>query len=348
MIQFNLLPDVKLDFLKAQKLKRSVVGIAIIAGGASLTLLILLFLVVDVFQKTHISSLNGKIKEDYGKIQSVPDLNKILTIQNQLNSLSCTKDELSAGKKPCLHDKKPVATRLFRYLKQVVPDNVSIAELTVDFDAKTMTFTGTSNSLATVNKFVDTLKFTGYVQSSRANWTIGTSYKTNDVVSDGGSSYVSLSDHTAASDNEPGVGNNWKNVWKEIPAISYEGNWTKGTSYKTNDVVSDGGSSYVSLSDHTSGSDTEPGAGSNWKSSWSEVPNAFSSVVLSSFARDSKIAKYTITLNFAPSIFDNSQNVSLIVPKIITTRSETENPTQLFKNLPQPATSDTTNQQGTQ
>ncbi len=219
MIQFNLLPDVKLDYIKAKKTKRLVILIATLAGGGMLTILIVLFLVVNVLQKRHLKNLNNDVKTYSQKLQNTVDVNKILTIQNQLKSL------------PDLHNKKVVATRIFNYLSQVTPSLASIAKFNIDFSANTMSFTGSADSLNTINKFVDTLKFTTFAT----------------------------------------VGSNPK----------------KG--------------------------------------------NAFSGVVLASFNRDNRAASYQINTNFDPIIFDSANDVNLSVPHIISTRSETEKPTELFQ-----------------
>lgn len=162
MIQFNLLPDVKLQFIKAQRTKQLVIGISIIVAGAALGLLVLMYMAVAVFQKNHINDLTEDIKKGTSKLQSTKDLDKILTVQNQLNSLTCTQDELQAGQKPCLHDKKPVASRLFAYLPQLTPNTLNISNLDVDFSSNTINITGSADALSTVNKFVDTLKFTKF------------------------------------------------------------------------------------------------------------------------------------------------------------------------------------------
>lgn len=150
MIQFNLLPDVKMEYIRAQRLKQTVVSISAVAAGAALTLLILLFLVVNVFQRSHLKGVNKDIGDSTAKIQSIDDLNKILTVQNQLNSL------------PALHGQKPVVSRLFNYVAQVVPVKIGISGLTLDFNLHTLQFDGTADSLNTVNRFVDTLKFSTY------------------------------------------------------------------------------------------------------------------------------------------------------------------------------------------
>lgn len=148
MIQFNLLPDVKLQYLKSQRYKRLVMSISMIAGSASLAVFILLFFAVNVVQKQHMKNLDKDIKASSSKLQSIPDLDKILTVQNQLNSL------------PALHDQKPAVTRLFSYLTMVTPNDVTISTLTVDYTQNTIRFEGKAPELGVVNKFVDTLKFT--------------------------------------------------------------------------------------------------------------------------------------------------------------------------------------------
>lgn len=218
MIQFNLLPDVKLEYIRARRMKQTISLAATAVTALALFVVIILSLVVYVFQRQHLANLSRDIKQDAAKLQEIPDLNKILTIQNQLRSL------------PDLHGKKPVVTRLQTYIRQVTPTQVSIATLNVNFEEQTMEFRGAADSISTINKFVDTLKFTDY----------------------------------KAGDGEG---------------------------------------------------------------------KAFSEVVLSNFGRDDKGASYTLNLKFDSQIFDSSTDVTLSVPNIISTRSETEKPTDLFQPL---------------
>ncbi len=252
MIQFNLLPDVKLEYIKARRAKRFVMLIATLVTGVALTILILLVMVVHVFQKQHLSHLADDIARDSKAIKETKDIEKILTIQSQLTSL------------PDLHNKKPVATRMFEYVKQITPANVSMASLNVSFAESSISVTGAADSLATINKFVDTLKFT--------------EFKSGD------------------------------------PEV------LKTTEFKRG-----------------------------------EQDFAFYDVVLTSFGRDVKGASYTIDFKFKPAIFESVQDdkettdvdeskhvVILIVPNIITTRSQIEKPGALFQPLSDP------NQQGAQ
>ena len=87
MIQFNLLPDVKLEFIKTRKAKRIVTSISTIAAAAAVFILLIAVFFVYGVQKKSIRDLNSDITKYTAQINQTPNLNKVLTIQNQLNSL---------------------------------------------------------------------------------------------------------------------------------------------------------------------------------------------------------------------------------------------------------------------
>lgn len=159
MIQFNLLPDVKIEYVRAQRTKRLVIGTSVIATLSTFALFLLLLVAVQGVQKQNLKNLNSDIKKYSEQLKGTPDLNKILTIQNQLGELNG------------LHDKKIVASRIFDVMQQTTPVEVTISDHTVDFTAGTMSITGAAPSLDRVNTFVDTLKFTKVVRNdnSRSN-----------------------------------------------------------------------------------------------------------------------------------------------------------------------------------
>ncbi|HTE22437.1 MAG TPA: hypothetical protein VK674_05355 [Candidatus Limnocylindria bacterium] len=150
MIQFNLLPDVKLEYIKARRGKHLVMLVSLIATGVTVAITVFLFLGVNVIQKDHLNNLSEDIQAKGDHLKGQQDIDKILAVQSQLNSLNG------------LHDAKPAADRLGTYLAQVTPNEVSISELAVDFQANTMTFDGAADALKSVNEFIDTLKFTTY------------------------------------------------------------------------------------------------------------------------------------------------------------------------------------------
>lgn len=233
MMQLNLLPDVKLEYIKARRTKHTVMLLSAVISGSAIALFILFFLVVNVVQKQHLSNLNENIEEHKKTLLAKPELSKILTIQNQLNSLTA------------LHSEKPVVSRTYTYIQQVTPQSASMEILTVNFAEQTMKIEGNANSLVTVNTFVDTLKFTTF-------------------------------------NSEP----------------------------------------------------LEEGQGEKKSNA-----RAFSEVVLSDFAISTieaeqdpnKVAKYTIILKYDPLIFSDANKVTLVVASKVTTRSETEKPSDIFQ-----------------
>jgi Tfp pilus assembly protein PilN len=150
MVQFNLLPDIKIQYLKAKRQQHMVVLGAVVAIVISLTIFVILLTVVYGLQKKNLSDLNGDIQTASEELKDTKDLTKILTVQNQLKAL------------PALHDQKVVSTRLFDYLSQTTPAAVSIGKLNVDYALNTMSIAGSTDSLGTVNTYADILKFTKF------------------------------------------------------------------------------------------------------------------------------------------------------------------------------------------
>ncbi|MEI9913752.1 MAG: hypothetical protein WDN66_01985 [Candidatus Saccharibacteria bacterium] len=150
MVEFNLLPDVKVQHLKAKRLEYLVITASFIVGAASILVFILLFVFVDVGQKVRIDDLNNNITTTTAQLKSNKSLNQILTVQNQLKTI------------PSLENQSPTASRLFGYLSQLTPLTATISTLDVSYTANNIVITGGADSLNTVNTFVDTLKYATY------------------------------------------------------------------------------------------------------------------------------------------------------------------------------------------
>ena len=202
MIQLNLLPDVKLQYLKARRTQRLVISVSMILIAASLFVFVLLIGTVDVFQKKNLHDLNNDINKYTNQLQNTPNLNKILTVQNQLQVLTS------------LHDQKPAASRLFDYLKQLTPSSASISQLNIDYTQHTITISGNANSLDIVNAFTDTLKFTTYKKGdgSSAN-------AFSDVVLSQFSRGSSGATYTITSNFDPTIFDSASNVTLTVPNI---------------------------------------------------------------------------------------------------------------------------------
>ncbi|HKX72739.1 MAG TPA: hypothetical protein VJM32_01855 [Candidatus Saccharimonadales bacterium] len=149
MIQLNLLPDLKKEFIKAQKAKAMVITIAIFVTLGAFAVSALLFVYVTFVQQFQVNLASDDIGRKMKELKEIPDVDKYLTVQNQLASL------------PDLHNNKGQYSRLFDFLAVLnpsAPNNVTLTELRLGTDDKSILFTGTTASFQTLNTFVDTLK----------------------------------------------------------------------------------------------------------------------------------------------------------------------------------------------
>lgn len=150
MIGINLLPDVKKEFLKAQRTRNTVISLSIlsmfIAGG--LTVFLALF--VYVGQGTAIKFVNDDIDKKQATLESKTEIAKYLTIQNQLAALRT------------LHGKdyKILYSRLFDYLPQLnpaAPNNIHLSSVRVTSDGTLVAVQGTTQDFHALDTFKNTL-----------------------------------------------------------------------------------------------------------------------------------------------------------------------------------------------
>jgi hypothetical protein len=106
--------------------------------------------VVYGVNKLQLSSADKSITKYQKQLSNVPNLSKILTIQNQLASLQS------------LHQKKHITSRLYDYIYELTPTTVKMGQLNLDLAQNTLGIEGTATSQKDVNTFIDTLKFTTY------------------------------------------------------------------------------------------------------------------------------------------------------------------------------------------
>jgi Tfp pilus assembly protein PilN len=149
-VQFNLLPDVKLNYVKAQRTRNLIISVSTISASVAIAIFLLSFFLVKVVQKAQMGDLDKNIQNATKSVKDLPDIDKVLTIQNQLTSL--------VG----LHQQKHISSRIFTYLPEVTPSSVNVGNVTIDFVASTMNIAGTADSQKTVNAFIDNLKTTYY------------------------------------------------------------------------------------------------------------------------------------------------------------------------------------------
>jgi hypothetical protein len=154
-VQFNLLPDVKLQYNRAQRLRKTVNSAAFLVSAAAFGVFLLMLLTVDVVQKKQMSDAGKELDSVSKQLNSIPELNNIVTVQSQLQALTT------------LHENKHVTSRVFVYLPQLTPAGVSINKLTLDLKDQTLLIGGQADAQKTVNAFVDTLKATTFKVSDQ-------------------------------------------------------------------------------------------------------------------------------------------------------------------------------------
>lgn len=150
MVQFNLLPDVKMQYVKVQRTQNLIVSISILVAAASLGIFILTFFTANVVQKKQLSDASKDVAKYTKELRSKPNVERIVTVQNQLKALVP------------LHQQKHITSRLFSYLPALTPVTVQVTDLSIDFTTNTILISGTSNSQQSINTFIDSMKFTTY------------------------------------------------------------------------------------------------------------------------------------------------------------------------------------------
>lgn len=129
MIQINLVPDVKLELIKAQRHRNTVVSISIIAMVAAVIVVVLLGAVIGA-QTIARNVATKNIKSADEQLRNMEDIEKTVTIKNQLASIQST------------HDQKSMNSRVFDLLAEASAkgsdNSVSLTSFSVDKETKTI------------------------------------------------------------------------------------------------------------------------------------------------------------------------------------------------------------------
>jgi Tfp pilus assembly protein PilN len=149
MIELNLLPDVKKEFIRAQRTRNMVISGAIFVCIIAVGAIALLATTVYGAQTVWIKNLNKEITANHQIVEDKQEINKYLAVQSQLQSLDQTAQQRS------------VYSRLFDFLPQLNPAppfNVTIYDFVLAKDTTTITMAGAADSFEAVNNFKYTLE----------------------------------------------------------------------------------------------------------------------------------------------------------------------------------------------
>lgn len=151
MIGLNLLPDVKKEFISAQRTRNFVISLSILGMIIAAGLTVFLALFVYVGQETAINLEKDAISKNQAELSAKPEIEKYLTIQNQLSSLGALHDK----------DHKSIYSRLFSYLIKLnpaAPNSVSLGSIKVSSEEKAISLQGSTADYRGLNVFENTLK----------------------------------------------------------------------------------------------------------------------------------------------------------------------------------------------
>lgn len=149
MIELNLLPDVKKEFIKAQRTRNTVISgailVSLIAGG----IVALLATSVYLGQGLMIGNLKKQITDNHRTLASKQEINKYLAIQGQLEALDKAAGQRSVYGR--ILDALPA-------LNPAAPNNVTLYDFSMTKTDSSATMSGEANNFEAVNNFKNTLE----------------------------------------------------------------------------------------------------------------------------------------------------------------------------------------------
>lgn len=148
MIEINLIPDVKMELIKAQKMRSLVISVAIFISIVAVAIVVLMALYVFAGQGLRNGLANDSIDKKGKELFAVQDLSEILTVQNQLKNISA------------LSNDRQINSRVFRMLEAIVPTGenaAKISQLSIDKETSTITLIGHTASFDSMEIFKKTV-----------------------------------------------------------------------------------------------------------------------------------------------------------------------------------------------
>lgn len=154
MIQINLLPDVKRDYLKAQQTKHTVIVLASLLSIAALALVGLLFSYVRLVQPQHLSNLQNDIDDNVTRQREYPDGVEMVTVQGVLDQIGP------------IQDKKLITSRLFGYVINFTPKDVVYSSISYDSSTQTISLSGQTVNHEKANELANNIKSAKFTSGS--------------------------------------------------------------------------------------------------------------------------------------------------------------------------------------
>ncbi len=136
--EINLVPEVKMQMIKAQKVRNLVLFLCIVVSSVAVGAVVILF-GIKSGQDIALAGKDSKLEAMSAKLNEYGELNNLLTIQNQLTSI----EEIV--------DQKTVAARVFAALGVMMPqgaDIVQLSELNLNLSTNLLRMDGQADAKA--------------------------------------------------------------------------------------------------------------------------------------------------------------------------------------------------------
>ena len=151
MIEINLIPDVKRELLRIRMMRNAVISMSILVGIVSIAIVVFCAVVLGG-QLAFELKQDSDIKSKYGELSQISDLDKTVTLQQQLGQIDR------------LHSDKKINSRLLSLISAInppAPNNVQISMARLNPKEKTITLEGSAvNGFAALEVLKKTLTST--------------------------------------------------------------------------------------------------------------------------------------------------------------------------------------------
>ena len=149
MIEVNLVPDVKQELIRAERIRAVVISTSILVGIIAVGVVVMLSVYVFGVQTVRSALDDEAIKKGSQQLSEVEDLSKVLTIQNQLTKIST------------LNDAKKIDSRLFDMLLAILPveeNQVQVSGVSIDAATSKISIEGQTSGYDSLEIFKKTIK----------------------------------------------------------------------------------------------------------------------------------------------------------------------------------------------
>ncbi len=140
----NLLPDLRQEKMRNKQRRRLAKLVASGVAGACMAILVVLFL-ITLGQNVRVSQLSSQIQVNQANLDNVKDLQKVVTVQQHLNSLET------------LYRQRIYLSKFYGVLSQLEPKEIGLQTLNLDQN-NLLTVNGLARNYGSITKFVKALE----------------------------------------------------------------------------------------------------------------------------------------------------------------------------------------------